>query len=410
MNVSTNGQIDRTPMKFVASDIGRPDVRLQKGDVLFNNTNSPELVGKTALFDDDDNPAFSNHMTRLRSDTSRLDPAYLALRLHHAWREGWFEEHCNNHVSQASIGRDVLKTFQIAVPPIEVQRSIVSLNDAIGTRRSSAATHLDACRRNLDRFRQSALAAACTGRLTVDWRMEHASEAAVDFVNELVTLRKDRTGRKSKASSDIVGDEEIPDTWCWVSIGSLVDVATGATPLRRRSDYYGGGVPWVTSGAVNKGTIVEAAETITELALKETNAKLFPRGTLVVAMYGEGQTRGRVGELGMDAATNQALAALLFDENTESLRPYLRLYLLRNYERIRALSFGGVQPNLSLGVIRDTPVPLPPLLEQAEIVRRAMHLLDVGELLKGQIESASRKIELTANTFLHRALDGGLAA
>jgi len=74
-----------------------------QGDILFNNTNSPELVGKTSVFDEDEAPAFSNHMTRLRVDRTRLDARYAALRLHQAWRDGWFAEQCNNHVSEARI-------------------------------------------------------------------------------------------------------------------------------------------------------------------------------------------------------------------------------------------------------------------------------------------------------------------
>jgi len=99
MNVSRDGQIDRAVLKYVDPSTGRPDLRLRRGDVLFNNTNSPELVGKTARFDGADNPAFSNHMTRLRADQTRLDPTFLALRLHQAWRDGWFLENFNNHVS-----------------------------------------------------------------------------------------------------------------------------------------------------------------------------------------------------------------------------------------------------------------------------------------------------------------------
>jgi type I restriction enzyme S subunit len=188
----------------------------------------------------------------------------------------------------------------------------------------------------------------------------------------------------------------------------LVDVATGATPLRARSDYYHGSIPWVTSGAVNSGLITEPTEYLTELAIKQTNAKVFPVGTLVVAMYGEGQTRGRVAELAIDAATNQALAALLFDEASEALRPYLRIFLLENYERIRRLSFGGVQPNLSLGVIRDMELPLPPSDEQIEIVRRVDQLMATAQAIKDRIDGASQGLERSAQAVLAKAFHGDL--
>ncbi len=161
MNVSTEGRIDRSVLKFVGLEFAnRPEQRLRRGDVLFNNTNSPELVGKTALFTEDDEPAFSNHMTRLRPDPTRIDPEFLALMLHQAWRSGWFALHCNNHVSQASIGRGVLEALEISLPPLEIQRSIGALNARVSGSRRVAVQHLYSARVAIDRFRQSVLAQA----------------------------------------------------------------------------------------------------------------------------------------------------------------------------------------------------------------------------------------------------------
>jgi type I restriction enzyme S subunit len=165
----------------------------------------------------------------------------------------------------------------------------------------------------------------------------------------------------------------------------------------------------VTSGAVNAGQITQASEFITEAAIKETNTKVFPPGTLLVAMYGEGQTRGRVAELRIAAATNQAVAALLFDERSDKLRPYLRLFLQQNYEQIRLQSFGGVQPNLSLGVIRNTRIPLPPQDEQIEIVRRVDQLLDTSTLIRRRIDSAAKRIGQASHAVLASALQGELS-
>jgi type I restriction enzyme S subunit len=246
--------------------------------------------------------------------------------------------------------------------------------------------------------------------LTEDWRQANpATELAQETVARISIERKARLGKKYPDQPPVDVNAELPDSWCWVRVGSLVDIATGATPLRKRADYYGGDVPWVTSGAVNAGLITQPTEYITDSALKETNAKLFPAGTLLVAMYGEGQTRGRVAELGIEAATNQAVAALLFDEQSEPLKPYLRLFFLENYERIRALSFGGVQSNLSLGVIRDTPVPFPPVAEQREIVRRVEELLTLAEVVNRRIEVASTRVDRSSQAVLAKAFRGDLA-
>jgi type I restriction enzyme S subunit len=302
-----------------------------------------------------------------------------------------------------------MKTIPVLLPPPDIQDGLVSTVDAVFSKRASAAEHVAAARRAIERSKQAVLQAACSGRITADWRDTHRpSETSLELLAGVERARRERLGRRFKPSSTPAPGEDLPDTWSWTTVGALVDLATGATPLRKRSDYYGGSVPWVTSGAVNAGLITESSEYITELALRETNAKVFPAGTLLVAMYGEGQTRGRVAELAIDAATNQAVAALLFNDESEHLRAYLRLFFLENYERIRRLSFGGVQPNLSLGVIRDTPVPLPPLEEQYEIVRRVDLFSERAGSILARIGTARASVDRSAQAVLATAFRGEL--
>jgi type I restriction enzyme, S subunit len=158
--------------------------------------------------------------------------------------------------------------------------------------------------------------------------------------------------------------DDLPDGWHLVSIDDVAKVGTGATPLKKNEEYYSNGqIPWVTSGNLNTDFIINTDEKITDLAVKETNAKIFPKHPLLVAMYGEGQTRGRVSELLIEAATNQACAAIMLEGHAFNLKPYIKLFFVRNYTEIRKKSSGGVQPNLNLGIIKDTIVPLPPLNE-----------------------------------------------
>jgi type I restriction enzyme, S subunit len=352
------------------------------------------------------NPVTTNQGFRSFVPSPEVDSEYLYYALQLARPEA---EQLASGTTFAELSGTNAKKLHLALAPIDVQRQIVNVVDRASTSARSAAKHVAAARGAVEQFRQAVLAAACSGRLTADWREAgEPAETAEHLLVEIQDARKTRLGRRYKSPKAPEVDAELPEGWMWSTIGALVDVGTGATPLRRRSDYYGGPIPWVTSGAVNAGLITEAGENITELAIQETNAKVFPAGTLLVAMYGEGQTRGRVAELGIDAATNQAVAALLFDEVSEPLHDYLRLFFLENYERIRLLSFGGVQPNLSLGVIRDTPLPLPPLLEQVEIVRRVDQLLQVAGTLASRIEAASKRVGRTTQAVLAKAFRGEL--
>lgn len=331
----------------------------------------------------------------------------------HFLRQEYFrrlaEEHMSGSVGQLRVPADFLRDYPISLPPKPIQDEIVRMLDAGIVSGRRANEHTAAGRRATKRFRQAVLAAACSGRLTADWRDRHGGKASAHDLVDLI--EQGRSGRyaRYKASTTQLPESHLPETWCWTTVGALLDIATGATPLRSRSDYYGGSIPWVTSGAVNGEVVTHATENITDLAIRETNAKVFPAGTLLVAMYGEGQTRGRVGELGIAAATNQAVAALLFDETTKFLRPYLKIFFLENYERIRTLSYGGVQPNLSLGAIRGTALPLPPEDEQREIARRVDTLLKVADDLDARINAAARLIHHSTQAALAKAFRGEMA-
>jgi type I restriction enzyme S subunit len=275
---------------------------------------------------------------------------------------------------------------QIVVPtpsPFEQQRIAAHL-DEIDTRRASITARLAAARGIVSGLRTAILAAACSGRLTADWRDQHGAPP-----------------------SD--APDEAPTTWELTRLGDIVRIATGATPLRKNAAYYAGGtIPWVTSGAVNAGIISEPTEMITPLALRETNVKLFPPGTLLIAMYGEGQTRGRVAELAIEAGTNQALAAIVFDDKAAPLRPYLRLFFENGYQRMRAASLGGVQPNLSLRMFKETVLRLPPLEEQREIVERAAAALAASDRLRAAITSAETSLGEASRAALRHAFRGDL--
>jgi type I restriction enzyme, S subunit len=151
-----------------------------------------------------------------------------------------------------------------------------------------------------------------------------------------------------------------------VLLGEVADVFTGATPSRTRAAYWGGSIPWVTTGDIDFNTIIKAKEHITERAIQETSAKVFNEGTLLMAMYGQGATRGKVARLGLNAATNQACAAIVPKHGIVSVE-YLFQVLAHSYDLVRSMSNSGGQANLSTGIVRQIPIPLPTPVRQAEI-------------------------------------------
>lgn len=124
MNINIKGEIELSEVKYVQP--GSYD-SLLKGDVLLNNTNSPELLGKTSYIKDDTNWAYSNHMTRIRLNSSFLNSAWISYYLHSLFLKGFFKMSCTHHVNQASINSTFLsQKVQIPLPPLPEQRAIVS--------------------------------------------------------------------------------------------------------------------------------------------------------------------------------------------------------------------------------------------------------------------------------------------
>lgn len=160
---------------------------------------------------------------------------------------------------------------------------------------------------------------------------------------------------------------EIPKEWEVTTIGEVCEVGTGGTPSREKTEYFGGNIPWVKSTEIDYGIITQTEEYITELGLKNSNARIYSAGTLIIAMYGQGVTRGKCAILGIDAAINQACAAIKPKNSNLIHILYLYYWCQYRYEQIRNLGQGANQKNLNLSIVRSIKFPLPPLPEQKRI-------------------------------------------
>jgi type I restriction enzyme S subunit len=170
------------------------------------------------------------------------------------------------------------------------------------------------------------------------------------------------------------------EDWKSGSLGEIFDTTSGGTPNRSVKSYWNGEIPWITTSLVDFCVITEAEEFITAEGLKNSSAKLFPKGTVLMAMYGQGKTRGQVALLGAEAATNQACAAIL---PRKGIDPYfVFLNLAGRYEELRELSNSGGQENLSQGLLRKIPFSFP--LDEAEQRKVTACLSSLDELIVAQ--------------------------
>ena len=159
--------------------------------------------------------------------------------------------------------------------------------------------------------------------------------------------------------------KKLKDGWEIKTLGEIATISSGGTPSRKNESYWNGSIPWVTTAEVKFNTIVDTAEKITDLGLSNSSAKLFPIGTILMAMYGQGKTRGQVAKLGIEATTNQACAAIILKENYHV--EFYYQYLMSKYDDIREMSNSGGQENLSASIVKSIIVPIPPLKEQIQI-------------------------------------------
>ena len=349
-NVTWNGISldDVKEMNFDDNDF--ETYRLEPGDILLNEASgSPNEVGKPAIWRGEiEDCCFQNTLLKLQARA--IDVGYLYWYCFFSALTGRFGE-AGRGVNIRHLGKQGLMRFPIAIaPPTQQERIVAAIEEHL--------SRLDAIEANI-----AAAEAKC---------------AALP----------------SMAMSQLFSPE-----WPKSRLDAVAQVGSGATPKRSEAKYWSHGtIPWVTSGAVNQLSIWSAEELVSERALAETSVKLWPAGTVLMAMYGEGKTRGKAAMLEFESTCNQACAAINCDRSLLDGR-FLRTFLNVQYEANRRLSSGGVQPNLNLGLVKAMEIPVPGLEIQASaaiqaegIVSASVELLDACMTARSRVSALRRSI------------------
>jgi type I restriction enzyme S subunit len=197
---------------------------------------------------------------------------------------------------------------------------------------------------------------------------------------------------------------DLPENWIETTLGEVALWGSGGTPNRNISEYYGGKIPWFKTGELNEGIVTEAEEYLTDDGLKNSSAKIFPKGSIMIAMYGA--TIGKCAILGVDGSTNQACAVAQPRKEVEPL--YLFHYLRSQKQNIIDKGKGGAQPNISQTVIKEHPIPLPPLPEQKRIVAKLDNLFAHHEELKARLQNIPTLLKQFRQAVLTQAVTGKL--
>ncbi|MBX9828761.1 MAG: restriction endonuclease subunit S, partial [Xanthobacteraceae bacterium] len=228
------------------------------------------------------------------------------------------------------------------------------------------------------------------------------------------------TGTTSERTAQAVPDDDLrvelsraatsnplPTNWCWTSVGSVFGVYVGATPSRKRPEFWGGTISWVSSGEVAFCKIETTHETITNVGLDNASTRVHPPGTILVGMIGEGKTRGQAAILGIHAANNQNCAAIRVSEAGYSSE-YIFWHFWAAYERTRGIGAGNNQPALNKDRVQRILIPLAPVGEAAEIARRIETAFRWIDRLASEATSAHRLINQLDQAILGKAFQGEL--
>jgi type I restriction enzyme S subunit len=390
MNVTEDGVVDLSVLKYVPNnEVAREERLIHAGDVLFNNTNSPELVGKTAYYADPVPRAFSNHMTRVRCCQEAIDQKFCAMVLHQKWRERYFESACNNHVSQASVSRSVLLNTSILLPPLAEQKRIVTKAEELLARVSVARERLARVPAILKRFRQSVLDAACSGRLTGDWRDQ------ANLISDQIE------------TEDAIG---IPSSWSIQTTAELVERGTTISyGIVLPGPNLPDGVPYIRGQDIDdcgRIHVEQLYKTSPEIAARHTRAELRQGDVLLCVIR---NLRVAIVPPGLDGG-NLTQGTVRMRPSAAILGPYLARYLASPQAQswMKERYVGTDMPRINVEHARAIPVPLPPIAEQHEIVRRVEALFALADAIEQRVAAATARVEKLTQAILAKAFRGEL--
>jgi len=353
--------------------------------------------------------------------------------------EYWFVSKTNYLESIGSgttvkgIRLEQVRDLDFPLAPPDQQKRIVAKIEELFSHIDAGIEALKKAKQLLKQYRQSILKAAVTGELTKEWReankdkLEPASQLLERILKERRQKWEEQQLEQFKAKGKIpkndkwrekykepemlvvVPVEELPDTWAWVAMGQIFEVNVGATPSRKKAEYWGEEINWVSSGEVAFCHIKDTKEKITSEGLNNTSTVLHPPGTVMLGMIGEGKTRGQAAILDIYAAHNQNTAAIekCVDEQSSE---YLYYYLIQQYELTRKRGSGNNQKALNKTRVQSIEFPLPPLEEQVIIAKILMEKFSAIERLENEINQQLVKAEKIKQSVLSYSFLGRISA
>lgn len=407
---------------------------VKRGDILIGmdgDFNSAEWKGQDGLL--------NQRVCRIFLQSQSFDRKFLFICLQP------FLSAINAETSSVTVKHLSSKTvaeIPLPLPPLAEQKRIVSKIEELFSELDNGVESIRTAQQQLKIYRQALLKNAFEGNLTSDWRLQnsdkiespdalltriqHEREARYQHqLQEWAEAQKvresaDKTDRvqarprapknlPALSAADLLQLPKLPESWKWVQVGEAFGVYVGSTPSRGNLNYWGGEIPWVSSGEVAFCRIKGTKEKITESGYLNASTEIHPRGTVMLAMIGEGKTRGQAAILDVPAAHNQNTAAIRVSE-AGCIPEFMYFYLCFQYEMTRKLGSGNNQKALNKERVSAMRMPFCSLAEQIVLVQLLEEKLSVVEQLEKTISDSLQQANALRQSILRKAFSGKLVA
>lgn len=328
---------------------------LRYGDILLEKSGGSDKhpVGRVVFFEGEENRFLFNNFTALlrTTDTDKWHPKYVFYALFASYTMGKTLQHENRTTGLHNLQTDsYINSVVIPDREIDTQAKIVE--------------HLDKVAEMISLYREQ--------------------------ISALDTLIKSRF-------VEMFGEIRNSKTYSYKLLKDFTNVVSGGTPKREVDEYWeNGNIPWVKTTELHNNQITDVEEYITEDGLSNSSAKIVPAGTILLAMYGQGKTRGMTAYLGIEACTNQACACILPSNLIN--QKFLWQYLILSYDNLRGMAKGGNQLNLNVNMIKDYPIIYPPIELQNEFAA----FVEQVNKTKAHVQKSSEELETLKKSLMQQ--------
>ena len=394
-HISDSHKIDISKPVFISYEkyLESPEIMVNKGDIITAQRGS---IGKVALVDIDIGEATINPNVLLLKDVQINNKFLLFLLTSPDYQRIISDGITSTAVSM--ITQEYVKKIPILLPPLNEQKRIVTKLEELFTKLDAGIEYLKKTQILLKKYRQSVLKHAFEGKLTEKWRKQNHRK------NRIYSIQNNKIFNENYF---LLNENTIPENWNWYALSDIAKIGQGGTPSTNKKEYWNGEIPWIRSGEVNWNRVISSSSTISKTGLDNSAAKLLPKDTVLLAMTGEGLTRGRSAILDIECSTNQSVAFIIPD-NHKVLSKFLFYYFMKEYWNIRNIKKGSNQPGLNTSLIKNFLIPLPNVDEQYEIILEIEKYLSLSQNSEKIIKSNLIQSKILRHSILKKCFEGKL--